>query len=80
MPIGVLPIGSHAVAIPWSNFIIYEGDETFVVVELVHAGVRVTDPRDVELYQSLYARLWERAAKGPDAVALIQGVAAELRH
>lgn len=78
--IGVLPMGGQAVATPWSNFIIYEGDETFVVVELVHAGVRVTDPRDVELYRGLYTRLRERAARGPDAVVLIQRVAAEVRH
>lgn len=75
--IGVLPINGQAVAAPWNNFVIYEGDETFVMVELIHAGVRITDPEDVELYRRLYDRLWERAAKGPDAVALIQRVAAE---
>ncbi len=77
--IGVLPINGQAVAAPWNNFVIYEGDETFVMVELIHAGVRITDSEDIELYRSLYDRLWERAAKGPDAVALIHRLAAELR-
>lgn len=77
--IGVLPIDGQAVAAPWSNFVIYEGDETFVMVELVHAGLRIADPEDVELYRGLYDRLRERAATGTDAVALIQRVAAEQR-
>lgn len=77
--IGVLPIDGQAVATPWSNFVIYEGEETFVMMELIHAGVRIADPEDVELYRCLYDRLRERAAKGPDAVALIQRVAAGLR-
>lgn len=77
--IGVLPIDGQAVAASWSNFVIYEGDETFVMVELIHAGLRIADPEDVELYRGLYDRLRERAAKGPDAVAIIQRVAAELR-
>lgn len=79
MHIGVLPINGQAVAAPWNNFVIYEGEETFVMVELIHAGVRIADPEDVELYCGLYDRLWERAVKGPDAVALIHRVAAELR-
>jgi hypothetical protein len=50
-----------------------------VSVELVHRSETVTDPRQVGLYRDLYAKLWQRAATGPDAVALIQRVAAELR-
>jgi Domain of unknown function (DUF5753) len=77
--IGVLPIDGQAVATPWNNFVIYEGEETFVMVELIHAVARIADPEDVELYRGLYDRLRERAAKGHDAVALIQRIAAELR-
>ncbi len=60
--IGALPIDGQAVAAPWSNFVIYEGDETFVMVEVIHAGLRIADPEDVELYRGLYDRLRERAA------------------
>jgi transcriptional regulator with XRE-family HTH domain len=49
------------------------------VTELIHAVARIADPEDVELYRGLYDRLRERAARGPDAVALIQRIAAELR-
>lgn len=75
--IGVLPIDGQAVAAPWSNFVIYEGDETFVMVELIHASLRIADPEDVKLYRGLYDRLRERAVKGPDAVSMIQRVAAD---
>lgn len=79
MHIGVLPTTSRAVATPWSNFVIYEGEETYVTIELAHAQVRVTDPRDVELYRTLYDRLWNQAAKDQDAVTLIQQATAALR-
>ncbi|MGH3823995.1 MAG: DUF5753 domain-containing protein [Pseudonocardiaceae bacterium] len=79
MHIGVLSTASRAVATPWSNFVIYEGEETFVTIELAHAQVKVTDPRDVDLYRTLYDRLWNHAAKDHDAVTLIHQAAAELR-
>jgi hypothetical protein len=50
------------VATPWNNFVICEGDEPSVSVELVHAALTITDPRDIDLYRDLYARLRERAA------------------
>lgn len=78
--IGIVPTDAQAVAIPWHNFVIYEGDDTFVRVELVHASLRIADPDDVELYRGLYERLWQHAVSGPDAVAMIQRVTAELRH
>lgn len=77
--VGVLPLGEHVDAVAWHNFVIYDGDESSVSVELVHRSETVTDPRQADLYRDLYAKLWERAATGPDAVALIQRVAAELR-
>lgn len=77
--IAVLPLGEPVDAVPWNNFVIYEGDEPFVSVELVHRPETVTDPRQVDLYRRLYDQLWRRAATGPDAVALIQRLTAELR-
>lgn len=77
--IAVLPLGEPVDAVPWNNFVIYDGDEPFVSVELVHRPETVTDPRQVDLYRRLYAQMWQRAATGADAAALIQRVAAELR-
>jgi transcriptional regulator with XRE-family HTH domain len=75
----VLPLGEPVDTVPWNNFVIYEGDEPFVSVELVHRPETVTDPRQVDLYRRLYDQMWQRAATGADAVALIQRVATELR-
>ncbi|MGH3572555.1 MAG: helix-turn-helix domain-containing protein [Pseudonocardiaceae bacterium] len=77
--IAVLPLGEPVDAVPWNNFVIYDGDEPFVSVELVHRPETVTDPRQVDLYRRLYAQMWQRAATGADAAALIQRMAAELR-
>ncbi|MGH3778873.1 MAG: helix-turn-helix domain-containing protein [Pseudonocardiaceae bacterium] len=78
--IAVLPLGEPVDAVPWSNFVIYEGDEPYVSIELVHRPETVANPRQVDLYRRLYDHMWRRAATGPDAVALIQRVAAELRR
>ena len=75
----LLPLGDPVDAVPWSNFVIYEGDEPFVSVELVHRPETVTDPHQVDLYRRIYAQMWRRAAVGPDAVALIQRIAGDLR-
>jgi transcriptional regulator with XRE-family HTH domain len=77
--IAVLPLGEPVDAVPWNNFVIYEGDEPFVSVELVHRPETVTDPHQVDLYRRIYAQMWRRAAAGPDAVALIQRTAGDLR-
>lgn len=81
--VAVLPLASEAVAAPWANFVIHEEDEEaaeYVSVELSHAEVVVTKPEDVALYRTLYERLWSVAAKGADAVEIIQRVAADLRE
>lgn len=77
--IAVLPLGEPVDAVPWNNFVIYEGDEPFISVELVHRPETVTDPRQVDLYRRIYNQMWQRSATSSDAVALVQRVAAELR-
>ncbi len=78
--IAVVPLGEPVDAVPWSNFVIYEGDEAFVSIELVHRPETVTDPRQVDLYRRVYDQMRQRAATGPDAVALIQRIAGDLRR
>jgi hypothetical protein len=78
--IAVLPLGGQAVAAPWCHFVIWEGDEQYVSMELLHGEVRVDGIDDVALYRDLYDRLWARAAKDADAVTLIRRVAAGLRN
>jgi transcriptional regulator with XRE-family HTH domain len=73
---GVEPI------LPLNGFTIYadrDDNGPFVGIELVHTYVTANHPVDVALYQEIYRRLMTVAVTGPDAVALIQRVAAELR-
>jgi transcriptional regulator with XRE-family HTH domain len=77
--IAVLPLGEPADVIPWHNFVIYEGERSFVSVELVHRPETVTDPSQVDMYRRVFDRMWQRAAADAEAVALIQRLTAELR-
>ncbi len=77
--IAVLPLGEPLDATPWHNFVIYESDEPYVAVEMVHRPETITDPTEVDLYRRFYRRIWERAAIGADAVALIHSIGAALR-
>jgi len=79
--LGVVRRGREPV-MPFHGFTVYADrgeDDPFVTVELVHTYLTVSHPADVELYRDIYRRLWSAAVIGPDAVNLIQGVAAELR-
>ena len=76
--VAVLPLGEPVDVVPWNNFVIFEGDESFVSVETSHREDLLTEPQQVGLYRTLYSRMWDRAAKGLDAVALIQRVASEM--
>jgi transcriptional regulator with XRE-family HTH domain len=77
--LAVLPIGEPPDGIPWTGFVIYESSEPCVEIEMTHRGEMIDDPQQVDLYRNLYSRMWARSAVGPDAVALIQRVAADLR-
>lgn len=59
--IAVLPLGEPVDGVPWSNFVLYEGDEPFVSIELVHRPETVTDLHQVDLYRRFYDRMWARA-------------------
>lgn len=77
--IAVLPLGEPADMTPWNNFVLYEGDQPFVSIELIHRPETVTDPLQVHQYRDFYKQMWRRAVEGTDAVTLIQRVTAELR-
>lgn len=73
--LAILP-ATVAVAAPWHNFIIWEPQDghPYVTTELVHGAQEVGDPESVQLYLTLWERLWGAAAVGEDAVSLIQRV------
>lgn len=79
--LSVIPNGAEPV-LPFHGFTIYadrDGDDPFVGLELVHGYITVDHPIDVESYRDIYSRMVISALTGPDAVALIQRVASELR-
>jgi hypothetical protein len=72
--IRVLPDRREA-APTWHGFDYREpadGSPPYVTLELLHAPVVVEAPEDVELYRQLWSQLWDAAAYGDDALALIR--------
>lgn len=71
--LAVLPRDAAPV-LPWHNFVIREpagGGPAYVTTELVHGAQEITDPASVAVYRSTWARLWDAAAVGRDAIELI---------
>lgn len=73
--LAVVP-ADQAGALAWHNFVLWvPADQSvgrYVTTELVHGEPEVHDPDLVGLYESLWARLWDAAAVGDDAVKLIR--------
>jgi uncharacterized protein DUF5753 len=62
---------------PLAGFSLHENDAVFV--ETLTGEQRLDDPGEVAAYTRMFELLRDAAATGPDAVALIQRVATELR-
>jgi len=81
--IGVIPSTALATTMVMHAFILFEpfDDEegSFVVVELVHGEVFVSDPQGLKLYHDRLNRLRQMAVFGDDARALFTAIAREQR-
>lgn len=55
-----------------------DGEPDLVNLELLTGTINITDPKEVAQYRAAYERLADLAARGPDALALIHRVRAEL--
>lgn len=73
----VLPSAAPSPVLPLSGFSLHD-DET-LWLETLTREVRSTDPEEIAVHTAAFELAREAAAAGPDAVALIQRVAAELR-
>lgn len=73
--LGIVPFPLMPV-MPLSSFYIHD---EIVYIETLTAEKRLFEPDEVAVYQKAFRLLREAAATGPDAVALIQRIAAELR-
>ena len=73
--VGIVPFPVMPV-MPLSSFYLHDD---VVYIETLTAEQRLSEPDEVAVYVKAFRLLREAAATGPDAVALIQRVAAELR-
>lgn len=76
--LGVLPLDTDLSSWRGHQFNLFDDradDEPALVhVELLTAGVNVTDPADVQQYREVFARLLEASVTGDDAEALVHAV------
>ncbi|WP_432845953.1 helix-turn-helix domain-containing protein [Amycolatopsis sp. CA-161197] len=69
--LGIVPLDALQPTITMHGFTIH--DDT-VIVEINHAELTVTDADDVALYNDIVDRLWDVAAEGEDARAVLMRV------
>lgn len=72
----VLPAAVASPVMPLTGFWL---DGKAVYIEMVTGEQILNDPADVAVYRKAFELLYDASAAGPDAVALIQRAAAELR-
>jgi transcriptional regulator with XRE-family HTH domain len=76
--LAVLP-ASYMGTMPWHNFVLRhpaaDDGAPYVTAELLHGSQTVRDPDSVGVYRRLWDRLWEAAARGDDALAMIREAA-----
>ncbi|MFJ2808277.1 helix-turn-helix domain-containing protein [Kitasatospora sp. NPDC087271] len=68
--IGVVPLSAHMTEAPSSSFAIY--DNRMVIVEIPHAEITTSEPKDVELYLERFGRFELKALAG-DAMRHLAG-------
>ena len=71
---GVLPLNRQMPWMPMHGFWILDDQ---VLVENITAEIRITDPTEVAIYGALTERLWQVAAEGADARALLERITAD---
>ncbi|RSD22024.1 helix-turn-helix domain-containing protein [Amycolatopsis eburnea] len=73
---GIVPLGVELPFTPLHGFWILDD---LLNVELLHTEVNTRDPADVELYRGYLDAMWEVAAKGDEARALLLAVLSDVR-
>jgi transcriptional regulator with XRE-family HTH domain len=75
--LGILPARVASPLMPMAGFRL--NDDQTLIVEILTREIESSDPEEIEAHVKAFEIAWEVAAKGPDAVALIARVAAQLR-
>lgn len=70
--VGVVPLSARMAEVPTSSFVIY--DNRMVIVEIPHAEVTTSEPRDVELYREKFDRFELTAHTGDDMRNMVGGI------
>lgn len=68
---------AHTYTAPTNNFIMF--DSHMVQVETISAGLTITRPTEIALYEKAFHRLKDQAIRGQDARAMITVAMADLR-
>jgi hypothetical protein len=80
---GIIPMDAGSTAWGWQGFAAYlerdGGAEDLVLVETLTAAVTVRNAADVARYDQAFKALLDLAAVGPDALAILDRLAADLR-
>ncbi|WP_245984494.1 helix-turn-helix domain-containing protein [Streptomyces tateyamensis] len=71
--VGILPLAADMTEAPTSSFVVY--DSRMVIVEIPHAEITTSEPRDVELYLEKFQRFEELAVSG----SAMRELAADIR-
>jgi hypothetical protein len=74
--LGVVPFDVPMPVYPLTDFVLYDNA---VLIEFIVGQQRLEGADEVALYERYFDQLLDAAATGPDAVALIQRVATDLR-
>ncbi|MGH3865764.1 MAG: helix-turn-helix domain-containing protein [Pseudonocardiaceae bacterium] len=77
LTLGLVPHDAPMPIPPLTCFGIY--DHEFVLIETLTGEQRLDDPDEVAVYRTAFGQLRNAATTGPDAIALIRRVMAELR-
>lgn len=81
--VGLIPLSAEAEAPYLQGFSIFDdgdtGDDAFVMIELDHAWITVTEADHVALYQNRWSTLRKTAIFGDEAQALLRALITEMR-
>ncbi|MDI2126985.1 helix-turn-helix domain-containing protein [Yinghuangia seranimata] len=70
--IGAVPLSAPMTEVPTSSFVIF--DSRMVIVEIPHAEITTSEPKDVELYLAKFERFEQTAVTGEEMRALVGGI------
>lgn len=82
--IGIIPTEAPVRALPWCGFNLHDdvddNQPPYVMIEMAHAGITVSDPDDVAIYRQQIQLLRETALRHETATRLLSHLTNRLQH